>query len=61
MQRSTIDESQSLRAPALPQLPPVFAIRPVGLLAHTGLPVQCLNNCASKLAHLLSRCPGLSQ
>ena len=31
----------------LPQLPPVFAIRPVGLLTHTGLPIRypCAGSC----------------
>lgn len=39
---------------------PVFAIRPVVLLAHTGQPVQCLCICVSELTQMYIRCPGLS-
>ena len=44
---------------ALPQSPPICAIRPVGLLAYIGLPDKCLRVCACKHAHPCSRLSGL--
>ena len=57
----TTHESRLLRTCVLPQSPPASAIRTIVLLADTGLPVRCLRSCASKLAHLCIRRPGLSR
>ncbi len=43
-------ESRLLRAYALPQSPPAFAIRTIVLLAHTGLVAKCLYVLACKHA-----------
>ena len=49
---ATTYESQLLRAFALPQLPPVSTIRPIGLLADTGLPGKypCFGACKHALS-----------
>ena len=52
-------ESQLLRTYVLPHLSPVSPIRAIALLADIGLPGLCLHSCASQLAHLRIRSPGL--